>query len=102
MNTPETPLQDYVQSEHGRAQAILQLVPVAGGQVGFRGRDLTALKPNELGDARRSIQYVFQNPAAALSPRRTVLQSVREPLDHFRVGRAEERERRARQVLASL
>ena len=48
------------------AQAVLQLVPAAGGHIGFRGQDLNALKPSELGDARRAIQYVFQNPAAAL------------------------------------
>ena len=36
--------------------------------------------------ARRRIQAVFQDPLAALSPRRTVLQSVREPLDHLRLG----------------
>jgi oligopeptide/dipeptide ABC transporter ATP-binding protein len=84
------------------AQAILQLVPASGGQIGFRGRDLNAIGPNDLGDARRAIQYVFQNSLAALSPRRTVMQSVREPLDHFRVGRAAEREQRARQTLISV
>jgi oligopeptide/dipeptide ABC transporter ATP-binding protein len=84
------------------AQAVLRLVPAASGYIGFRGRDLNALKTSELGEARRAIQYVFQNPASALSPRRTVLQTVREPLDHFRIGPAGQRAERARRALTAV
>jgi oligopeptide/dipeptide ABC transporter ATP-binding protein len=65
------------------ARAILGLLEPSGGTLHFDGIDL--LGPGRR-PARRRIQAVFQDPLAALSPRRTVLQSVREPLDHLRLG----------------
>jgi oligopeptide/dipeptide ABC transporter ATP-binding protein len=77
------------------ARAILQLQPIASGRVLLSGEDLAALSPQQLRAARRDIQAVFQDPMASLSPRRSVLQSLIEPLDHFRIGAAGEREDRA-------
>jgi oligopeptide/dipeptide ABC transporter ATP-binding protein len=77
------------------ARAILRLLPIESGQIWFHGQDLAALDGRELRQARRSIQAVFQDPLAALSPRRTILQTLLEPLDHFRIGAAAERGERA-------
>ena len=77
------------------AHAVLQLVPIASGAIRFHGEDLVALAPARLKEARRAIQYVFQDPLASLSPRRTVLQTLLEPLDHFGVGTAGKREQLA-------
>ena len=77
------------------ARAILRLLPIESGQIWLHGQDLAALDGRELRQARRSIQAVFQDPLAALSPRRTVLQTLLEPLDHFRIGAAAERSERA-------
>lgn len=68
------------------AHAILRLLPVASGRVLFRGRDSADMNRVELLDMRRNIQPVFQDPLASLSPRRTVLQTLLEPLNHFRIG----------------
>ena len=77
------------------ARAILRLLPIESGQIWFHGQDLAALHGRDLRRARRRIQAVFQDPLAALSPRRTVLQTLLEPLDHFRIGAATERSERA-------
>ena len=77
------------------ARAILRLLPVSSGRILLDGQDLTALNPRRLRAARREIQAVFQDPMASLSPRRTVLQTLREPLDHFRIGAAGDRGDRA-------
>lgn len=77
------------------ARAILRLLPISSGRILLDGQDLTALSPRRLRAARREIQAVFQDPMASLSPRRTVLQTLREPLDHFRIGAADERGDRA-------
>jgi oligopeptide/dipeptide ABC transporter ATP-binding protein len=72
------------------ANAVLQLVPTASGALKFDGTDLAGGSR----DRRRpgaDIQAVFQDPLASLSPRRTVFQSVREPLDQLRIGAASER-----------
>ena len=77
------------------AHAILHLSPPAGGQVLFRGQDLAAMKPSQLKSVRRNIQLVFQDSLASLSPRRSVLQTLVEPLDHFRIGLPAERPEKA-------
>jgi len=61
-------------------RCILQLEQVTSGQVLFNGVDLTQLSKNELRAKRRQMQIVFQNPLASLSPRRTIKQSLIEPL----------------------
>jgi oligopeptide/dipeptide ABC transporter ATP-binding protein len=81
------------------ARAILRLVPVSSGQILLDGQDLAALKPRQLREARRHVQAVFQDPQASLSPRRSVLQTLKEPLEHFRIGAAGDREDR---VIATL
>lgn len=84
------------------ARAVLRLLPVASGQLLFKGQDLAALEGAPLRQARRSIQAVFQDPLASLSPRRSVLQALLEPLDHFRIGARSERRARAAAALETV
>lgn len=77
------------------AHAILQLLPIASGQVLFQGRDLGGLDKTGMRDLRRSIQAVFQDPLASLSPRRSIRQTLLEPLNHFGLGTGPERRARA-------
>ena len=46
----------------------------------FDGQDLGTLSPAALKQARAGFQMVFQDPYGSLDPRRTVLQTVAEPL----------------------
>ena len=81
------------------AHAILQLTPADSGQVLLGGQDLGAMNRKELGQARRNIQAIFQDPLASLSPRRSVMQTLLEPLDHFRIGDRATRRDQARSAL---
>lgn len=81
------------------AHALIRLVPPAGGQACFRGVDLFKLDHSALNKVRQDIQLVFQDSLAALSPRRTIKQSLLEPLNHFRIGSASAR---MEKVIASL
>jgi peptide/nickel transport system ATP-binding protein len=66
------------------------------GTVQFDGQDLNALAPAALRQARAQFQMVFQDPFGSLDPRRTVLQTVAEPLALLRgANAAEQRERGA-------
>jgi ABC-type glutathione transport system ATPase component len=64
------------------ARTILGLVKPSGGRVAFDGRDLTALRPAEWREFRRTgdLQYVFQDPVRSLDPEFTIEQSIAEPL----------------------
>lgn len=75
------------------AHAILQLSPIVSGQVLFRGRDLGKLDKSGLREVRRGIQAIFQDPLASLSPRRSIRQTLLEPLNHFGIGSGRERQK---------
>lgn len=66
-------------------RCILQLERATSGQIWFDGVELTQLSKQDLRSKRRQMQIVFQNPLASLSPRRTIQQSLIEPLEthHF-------------------
>jgi oligopeptide/dipeptide ABC transporter ATP-binding protein len=80
-------------------RAILRLQKPTGGQVLLEGRDLAKLRPAELIAMRREMQIIFQDPFASLSPRRTVAQIIREPLDVHGIGTQAERGRRVLELL---
>lgn len=72
------------------------------GTVTFDGQDLAAMDARQRRALRTSIGIVFQDPFGSLDPRRTALESVLEPLEVKRPGRAarKERETAAREALA--
>lgn len=61
-------------------RAILQLHRPTGGQVLYRGTDLTKLRGEEMRKMRRQLQIIFQDPYASLNPRMTVGDIIGEPI----------------------
>ncbi len=81
------------------ARLVMALERPDAGVVRFDGQDLGKLDALALRRARSGFQMVFQDPYGSLDPRRTVMQTVAEPLAMLLgAGRAEQRER-AREVL---
>jgi len=80
-------------------RAILQLQRPTGGEVILEGKELTTLGPKRLLEMRREMQIIFQDPFASLSPRRTVAQTIREPLDVHRIGAPSERDGKVEELL---
>ena len=70
------------------ARAILRLLEPDSGEILFKGEVMGRMDPRQLKLARQSIQMVFQEPSVSLSPRRTVRQTLLEPLEHFAIGDA--------------
>ncbi len=78
------------------ARLVMALEPPSSGRVLLDGAELHALDAAALRAARRQLQMVFQDPYGSLDPRRTVLQTVAEPLAVLHgASRAEQRERAA-------
>jgi oligopeptide transport system ATP-binding protein len=67
------------------ARTILRLVKPTSGYVWFEGANLAALSPSALRAVRPRIQMVFQDPYASLNPRRTVFDTLAEPLLTHRI-----------------
>jgi peptide/nickel transport system ATP-binding protein len=62
------------------ARLVMALEPPTAGHVRLDGQDLHALPPAALRAARAKLQMVFQDPYGSLDPRRSILQTVSEPL----------------------
>jgi oligopeptide/dipeptide ABC transporter ATP-binding protein len=61
-------------------RCLLRLVEPTSGRIRFEGSDITRLTRRQLKPLRSRLQMVFQDPFASLNPRRTVRQTVEEPL----------------------
>jgi oligopeptide/dipeptide ABC transporter ATP-binding protein len=84
------------------AHSIMQLVQPSAGEVLCHGENLAHMKQASRQTTRRNIQLVFQDPLASLSPRRSIAQSLIEPLDHFRIDFAGQRRARACRALETV
>lgn len=80
-------------------RAILRLHEPTAGSVELDGTDVIAASGGELKRLRRNMQIIFQDPFASLSPRRTVFETLREPLDVHRIGTAAERRKKVEELL---
>ncbi|HCX96030.1 MAG TPA: peptide ABC transporter ATP-binding protein, partial [Spirochaetaceae bacterium] len=65
------------------ARAIAQLYKPTAGEVILNGKDLTKLPPQEMIEARKNMQMVFQDPYASLNPRMTAGDIIAEPIRIF-------------------
>jgi oligopeptide transport system ATP-binding protein len=65
-------------------RSISQLYKPTSGSVIFDGVDLVNAPREQMLDARKNIQMIFQDPYASLDPRMTVRTIIAEPLDIYR------------------
>lgn len=84
------------------ARALLGLLTPTHGKLLFRGRDLAGMDTRERRTVRRAIQHVFQDPANSLSPRRTVRQTLAEPLALYRLAHRGEWQSRIEHALGAV
>jgi oligopeptide/dipeptide ABC transporter ATP-binding protein len=61
-------------------KAILRLVPASAGAIRIDGVDIAHLQRPALGELRRKVQMIFQDPYGALNPRQTVGRSIAQPM----------------------
>ncbi|MCU0831711.1 MAG: ABC transporter ATP-binding protein [Rhizobiaceae bacterium] len=67
-------------------RSILRLVEPTSGSVKVNGRDVIAMGAEELRDARRDMQMIFQDPFASLNPQMRLVDQVAEPLQNYGIG----------------
>ena len=64
-------------------RSILRLLEPTNGSIELDGVDISQISQRALRPLRRHLQVVFQDPFASLNPRRTVGQSVAEPIANY-------------------
>jgi oligopeptide/dipeptide ABC transporter ATP-binding protein len=82
---------------------LLKLVEPTGGRMMFRDdgyeRDVAAIKSSEIKDFRSRVQMIFQDPYESMNPRRTIYDTIAEPLTIQKVGTVPDREKRVLRML---
>ena len=85
-------------------RTILRLYQPDGGRIVFDGKaifDQDEKKQPDMRPYRQKIQMIFQNPAAALNPRKTAAQSIAQALEiHSLTATKEEQATRVRELLS--
>ena len=61
-------------------RTLMHLYESTGGQIIFKGEDITQVDRRKLSQLRHEIQFIFQDPFSSLNPRMTVFQTIAEPL----------------------
>lgn len=61
-------------------RTILHLLDSTDGQMFFEGKDITNVKKKELIKLRSDMQLIFQDPYSSLDPRKSVKETISEPL----------------------
>jgi len=79
---------------------LLRLVEPSGGNIFYKGKDITHLTSGEMKPLRREMQIIFQDPFESLDPRMLVKDIVAEPVRIQRVAKSsEEVTERVKQIL---
>ena len=61
-------------------RTLVRLLDPTSGEIRFKGTDISGIKGSQLKDLRTHIQMIFQDPFSSLNPRKTVRESILEPL----------------------
>ncbi|ODR80245.1 oligopeptide ABC transporter ATP-binding protein [Haladaptatus sp. W1] len=80
-------------------KTLIRLLEPTDGTIRYRGEDVTNIRGANLKQFRRNVQIIFQDPFESLNPRRTVFDTVIEPLKIHNIGNAEERIERVNEAL---
>ncbi len=82
---------------------LVKLMEPTGGSIMFRDgdyqRDVAKVKGSEIKDFRARVQMIFQDPYESMNPRRTIFDTISEPMAVQGVGSVAEREERVLELL---
>lgn len=79
---------------------ILHLRKPTGGSIFFNGQDISKPSKKKLQELRQQMQIIFQDPFSSLNPRKTVKQTISEPLLIFKtVKNKKDVEKRVTQLM---
>lgn len=66
-------------------RAILRIIEPTDGEIFFEGEDIGALTKDQMRKKRTDMQIIFQDPFSSLNPRKTVSETIAEPLKLHRL-----------------
>lgn len=72
------------------AKNIIRLLEPDGGQIIYRGRDITHTPEEHLDILRKEMQMIFQDPYTSLNPNQRVIDIITEPIKHHELAQNED------------
>ncbi|MFD2629121.1 ABC transporter ATP-binding protein [Oceanobacillus kapialis] len=66
-------------------RSILKLTEPTEGQLIYKGEDITNFRGEQMRKLRQEMQLIFQDPYASLNPRKTIEQTITEPMKIFQM-----------------
>ena len=66
-------------------RVILRLLDPTSGEILFNGKDIARIRGGELHKMRKEMQMIFQDPFSSLDPRKTVSQTISEPIIKYKL-----------------
>ncbi len=83
-------------------RCFVRLYRPTSGQMKLGNVDLATLEGNDLRNARRRVQMVFQDPFASLNPRFSIGTLIAEPMTIFKTGSRKEIRERTQELLSTV
>lgn len=80
-------------------RTMIHLLESTGGQIMFKGEDITKVNNKQLIKLREDMQIIFQDPFSSLNPRMTTMEIVTEPLLLSKRFSKKEAEERANEIM---
>lgn len=80
-------------------RTIVHLLESTKGQIFLEGKDITHVKGKELAAAREDMQIMFQDPYSSLDPRKTIEQTIIEPLKVSKKYKKDEMYKKAQELM---
>ena len=61
-------------------RSVLRLIEPTAGEIKFEGKDIMSMSQRETRQMRKEMQIIFQDPYSSLDPRKTIYQTIAEPI----------------------
>lgn len=84
------------------AEIIPLLRKPTAGEIIINGQNILELSDNEMRELRRKVQIIFQDPYSSLNPRKTIYQSLKEPIVNLTNTEPDNFENKAINVLSDV
>ena len=66
-------------------RVIIRLIEPTAGEVIFEGQNIFKMNKRDMNRVRKDMQIIFQDPFSSLNPRKTVFETIAEPLKHHKI-----------------
>ncbi len=81
-------------------RSIIRLIEPVSGKIIFKNQDILSLPANEMRQARKKMQLIFQDPYSSLNPKLTVGNAILEPMGvHQLYGNPQQRKKKVLELL---